>query len=46
MCSQIMRDSGRETGCVVRDGETYLARYKAGREGKPAVEMKEIKAHI
>lgn len=30
-CTQIMRDSGLRTGCVIRDGERYLPIYIAGR---------------
>ena len=44
-CSVIMRDNGK-TGCVIRDAETYVPLFQAGREGKPPITMTEIKNHI
>lgn len=44
-CTEIMRDGGR-TGCVIRDAKVYMPIYRAGREGKPPADSKEIANHI
>lgn len=36
-CTAIMRDGGK-AGCVLRDATTYAPIYRAGREGKPAID--------
>ena len=44
-CTAIMRDGGT-AGCVLRDATTYAPIYRAGREGKPAVESTHLAENV
>lgn len=44
-CTVMMRD-GQAAGCMVRDGETYLPLYRAGRKDKPPVDMTRMGENI
>ena len=44
-CTTIMRDGGT-AGCVLRDATTYAPIYRAGREGKPAVESAHLAENV
>lgn len=44
-CSEIMRDGG-QSGCVIRDGATYLPIYREGRAGKAPLTGTAVAEHV
>ncbi|MDW7656141.1 MAG: flavin oxidoreductase/NADH oxidase [Bacillota bacterium] len=44
-CSEIMRDGG-QSGCVIRDGSTYLPIYRQGRSGKAPLTGTAVAEHV
>jgi 2,4-dienoyl-CoA reductase-like NADH-dependent reductase (Old Yellow Enzyme family) len=44
-CSEIMRDGG-QSGCVIRDGATYLPVYRQGRHGKAPLTGTAVAEHV